>query len=129
MPPKKSLIYFFRRIFCLSVEDGLIEKPLQRCDRVWERRDFNYSAKSGREGISIAVLSRNSESKETQGVFWKLVDWKWGEGKRSSGGLFEEFGMQCHLVRLERPRGGERSSGIYSLNLRCLLGTSRRHWH
>ena len=46
MPPKKSLIYFFRRIFCLSVEDGLIEKPLQRCDRVWERRDFNRSAKS-----------------------------------------------------------------------------------
>ena len=44
MPPKKSLIYFFRRIFCLSVEDGLTEKPLQRYDRVWERRDFSYSA-------------------------------------------------------------------------------------
>ena len=59
---------------------------------------------SGREGISVTVLHWNSESKEIQGMFWKQSSWIGsGERGRSSGGLLEEFGMLCHLVRLERP--------------------------
>ena len=52
-----------------------------------------------------------------------------GRGERSSGGLFEEFGMQCHFVRLERPEGGEWRSGIYGLNLRCLRACQEGSGH
>lgn len=85
---------------------------------------------SGREGISVTVLSWNSESKEIQDMFWKQSSWI-GSGERGEEQwrIIEEFGMQCHFVRLERPEGGEWSSGAYGLSLRCLRACQEGSGH
>lgn len=73
---------------------------------------------SGREGFQVTVLSWNSESKEIPGhvLEAELVDREWGEGEEQWR-IIEEFGMQCHFVRLEDLREGSGGSGIYGLSL------------